>query len=144
MTGMQPAITQGLRVDGRKGNPVSLEGVVEGCGVKYLKVVDPFDTKNMIKVIKKAAEYVNDPEGGIAVIISRHPCVIGFKDAAIPEKMTVTVSDECTDCGFCRDRFECPALFRNPETEKTEINTVLCAECGVCIQVCPQKAIEKV
>jgi indolepyruvate ferredoxin oxidoreductase alpha subunit len=144
MTGMQPAITQGLRVDGRKGNAVSLEAVVEGCGVKYLKVVDPFDTKNMIKTIKKAADYVNDPEGGIAVIISRHPCVIGFKDLAIPEKISVRVSDECNDCGFCRDRFECPALCRNPETEKTEIDTVLCAECGVCIQVCPRKAIEEI
>jgi indolepyruvate ferredoxin oxidoreductase alpha subunit len=141
MTGMQPAITQGTRVDGRKGNPVSLETIVKGCGINYLKVVDPFDTKHMIEVIKEAAEYVNDPDGGIAVIISRHPCVIGFRDKAIPEKITVTVSDECDDCGFCHQRFECPAMVRNPETEKTEINTVLCAECGVCLQICPRDAV---
>ena len=98
----------------------------------------------MIKVIKDAAKYVNDPDGGIAVIISRHPCVIGFKDAAIPEKITVTVSEECDDCGFCHQRFECPAMVRNPENRKTEINTVLCAECGVCLQICPRNAVEKV
>ncbi len=143
MTGMQPAITQGERVDGRKGNAIALETIVRGCGVKYLKVVDPFDTNGMIQELKDAAAYVNDPDGGIAVIISRHPCVIGFKDLAIPERIAVTVSDDCDDCGFCHQRFECPAMVRNPETEKTEINTVLCAQCGVCLQICPRNAVVK-
>lgn len=143
MTGMQPAITQEERVDGSKGNAISLETIVKGCGVKYLKVVDPFDTKNMIQTVKDAADYVNDPDGGIAVIISRHPCVIGFKDQAIPEKIKVFVSDECDDCGFCHQRFECPAMIRDNESEKTRINTVLCAECGVCLQICPRNAVEK-
>lgn len=143
MTGMQPAITQGERVDGRKGNAISLETIIKGCGIDYLKVVDPYDTKNMIQTVKDAALYVNDPDGGIAVIISRHPCVIAFKDQAIPEKIKVRVSDECNDCGFCHTRFECPALVQDKENEKTEINEVLCAECGVCLQICPQHAIEK-
>lgn len=143
MTGMQPAITQGDRVDGRKGNPITLETIVKGCGVEYIKVVDPFDTKSMIKTVRDAAEYVNDPEGGVAVIISRHPCVIGFKDEAIPEKIEVCVTDECDDCGFCHMRFECPAMVRDEENEKTDINKALCAECGVCVQICPRNAVEK-
>lgn len=143
MTGMQPSITQGERVDGRKGNAIALETIVKGCGIKYLKVVDPFDTKKMIQMVKDAADYVNDPDGGIAVIIARHPCVIGFKDLAIPEKIEVNVSSDCDDCGFCHQRFECPAMYRDSETEKTEINKVLCAQCGVCLQICPQDAIEK-
>jgi indolepyruvate ferredoxin oxidoreductase alpha subunit len=143
MTGMQPAITQGDRVDGSKGKAIALETIVKGCGIEYLKVVDPFDTKNMIQTVKDAAKYVNDPDGGIAVIISRHPCVIGFKDEAIPEKIEVNISDDCNDCGFCRKRFECPALFEDKDEEKTQVNKVLCAECGVCIQICPQHAIEK-
>jgi len=143
MTGMQPAITQGERVDGRKGNAIALETIVKGCGVKYLKVVDPFDTKNMIQTVKDAADYVNDADGGIAVIIARHPCVIGFRDQAIPEKIKVSVSDECDDCGFCHQRFECPAMVRDNASEKTKINTVLCAECGVCLQICPGNAVEK-
>lgn len=141
MTGMQPAITQGVRVDGRKGNPIALETIVKGCGVEYLKVVDPFDIKNMIKTLKKAAAYVEEPDGGVAVIIARHPCVIGFKDQAIPEKIKVCVTDDCIDCGFCHKRFECPALVRNEKTEKTEINNALCVQCGVCLTVCPKNAI---
>ncbi|MBT7260054.1 MAG: indolepyruvate ferredoxin oxidoreductase subunit alpha, partial [Desulfobacula sp.] len=143
MTGMQPSITQGDRVDGRKGNAIALETIVKGCGIDYLKVIDPFDTKNMIQTVKDAAKYVNDPEGGIAVIISRHPCVIGFKDTAIPEKIKVKITDECNECGFCHLRFECPSMYSDKETGKTEINEVLCAECGVCLQICPQNAIEK-
>lgn len=144
MTGMQPAITRGKRADGSKGNAIALETIVKGCGVEYLKVLDPFDTRNMINVIKDASAYVNDPDGGVAVIISRHPCVIGFKDQAIPEKIPVNVTEECDDCGFCHLRFECPAMVRNAENEKTDINKALCSECGVCTQICPRNAIEKV
>jgi len=143
MTGMQPSITQGDRVDGRKGNAISLETIVQGCGVEYLKVVDPYDTQNMIQVVKDAYDHVTNPVGGIAVIISRHPCVIGFKDA-IPEKIEVRVNDECDDCGFCHQRFECPAMIRDTEKEKSEVNPVLCAQCGVCLTICPKDAIERV
>ncbi|WP_457552629.1 thiamine pyrophosphate-dependent enzyme [Desulfobacula sp.] len=143
MTGMQPAITQGIRVDGSKGNPIALETIVKGCGIDYLKVIDPYDTKNMIQTVKDAAQYVDDPEGGIAVIIARHPCVIGFKEKAIPEKIKVYISDECNECGFCLTRFECPALYQDKETGKTQINEVLCVECGVCLQICPQDAIKR-
>ncbi len=144
MTGMQPAITQGLRVDGSKGNAIALETIIKGCGIDYLKVIDPFDTKNMIKVVKDAAKHAEDPDGGIAVIISRHPCVIGFKDEAIPEKIKVDINDNCDECGFCHLRFECPALYQDKENNKTAIDRLLCVNCGVCIEVCPKGAIERV
>ena len=143
MTGMQPAITQIERVDGSCGNAIALETIVKGCGIDYLKVVDPYDTKNMVKTIKDAGRYAHDPEGGIAVIIARHACVIGFKNQAIPEKIRVTVTDDCDDCGFCHTRFECPALVRDVKTQMTKINPVLCVHCGVCINVCPKNAIVK-
>ncbi len=141
MTGMQPAITQDKRVDGRKGNSIELETIVRGCGVKYLKVVDPFDIKTMIKTVKDAAEYALSDEGSIAVIIARHACVIGFRDRAIPEIIPVKVTDDCNECGFCHKRFECPALYVDEKSGKTAVNHTLCAQCGVCINICPQGAI---
>lgn len=143
MTGMQPSITQANLVDGRQGNPIALENIVRGCGVNYLKVVDPYDTESMIQTVKDAHAHASDPEGGIAVIISRHPCVIGFKDA-IPEKIEVRVTDACNDCGFCHQRFECPALIRDADRKKTMIDPLLCVQCGVCLTICPQGAIERV
>jgi indolepyruvate ferredoxin oxidoreductase alpha subunit len=142
MTGMQPAITQGLRVDGRKGNAIALETIVKGCGVTYLKVVDPYDVKNTIDEIKAAHEWALSEEGGIAVIIARHPCVIGLRDQALTETFEVIVTDECDDCGLCHLRFECPAMKRNPEKEKTEIDPVLCSGCGVCLNICPKDAVQ--
>ena len=143
MTGMQPAITQGKRVDGTQGNAVQLETIIKGCGVDYIRVVDPYDTRNMIQEVKNAHAHVTDPDGGIAVIISRHPCVLGFKDANL-EKIEVMVSDDCDDCGFCHQRFECPAMVRNVTTKKTQIDPILCSHCGVCLTICPKGAIKTV
>ena len=107
----------------------------------YIKTVDPFDTKNMIKTVKEAAKYSVADDGGIAVIIARHACVIGFRKQALPEQIPVKVTDDCNECGFCHKRFECPALYEDKENEKTEINQALCAQCGVCLDICPQNAI---
>ena len=144
MTGMQPAITQGALVDGRKGNAIALETIVKGCGVDYIQVVDPYDIDHTIAEIKKAHAWAVSQEGGIAVIISRHPCVIGLRDQALPEIFEVEITDECDDCGLCHLRFECPAMVRNPEKKKTEINPVLCSGCGVCLHICPKHAVQTV
>ncbi|MBW2022515.1 MAG: 4Fe-4S binding protein [Deltaproteobacteria bacterium] len=141
MTGMQPTPGLGIRADGSKGRQISLEQVVRGCGVDFVEVVDPYDIRAMTKVVKRATEHVADPEGGIAVIIARHPCVIAYKGEAIPEPKRITVTEDCVDCNFCIERFECPALYRDEELGRTAVNPVLCTGCGVCIAVCPKGAI---
>ena len=141
MTGMQPTPGLGIRADGSKGKKIPLEKVVAGCGVDFIEVIDPYDLKGMGGLIKKASEYVNAPDGGIAVIIARHPCVIAYRQEAIPNKVKVTVTDDCTDCNFCLDRFECPALYKDETIGHTAVNQALCAQCGVCIQICPKGAI---
>ncbi len=144
MTGMQPTPGLGVRADGSKGRAISLEQVVRGCGVEFLEIVDPYDIKAMTRVVKKAAEYVSDPNGGIAVIIARHPCVIAYRDQAIPERKELTVTEDCVECNLCIERFECPALYRDEKLGRTAINPVLCSGCGVCIDVCPKGAIVEV
>ncbi|NNG01326.1 MAG: indolepyruvate ferredoxin oxidoreductase subunit alpha [Desulfobacteraceae bacterium] len=141
MTGMQPTPGLGIRADGSKGNQITLEQAVKGCGVDFLEVVDPYDIDSMKKVMKKAAEFTESPEGGIAVVIARHPCVIAYRDQAIPNKKRVTVTEDCIDCGYCRKRYECPALIRDPEVSRTAIDRQICADCGLCIEICPKKAI---
>ena len=141
MTGMQPTPGLGIRADGSKGKAISLERVVAGCGVDFIEVVDPYDIKAMTMLLKKSSKYVNDPSGGIAVIIARHPCVIAYPKEAITERKKVTVTDDCTECNFCLERFECAALYHDEELGHTNINQSLCAQCGVCLQVCPKGAI---
>ncbi len=141
MTGMQPAISTGIRADGSMGNAIALERVVAGCGIDFVEVVDPYDLKAMQTLLKKAADYVTDPGGGIAVIISRHPCLIDDRVGAVPTRIKVTVTDECDGCNFCHDRFECPALCRDESLERTAVDAMLCSQCGVCLHVCPKGAI---
>ncbi|MCD6297329.1 MAG: indolepyruvate ferredoxin oxidoreductase subunit alpha [Deltaproteobacteria bacterium] len=141
MTGMQPTPGLGIRADGSKGKAISLERVVAGCGVEFVEVVDPYDIKAMTKLLKKATEYVDSSTGGIAVIIARHPCVIAYPKEAIPERKSVTVTDDCTECNFCLERFECPALYHDEELGRTNVNQSLCTQCGVCLQICPKGAI---
>jgi indolepyruvate ferredoxin oxidoreductase alpha subunit len=141
MTGMQPTPSLGIRADGSEGNAVSIERAVAGCGVDYVEVVDPYDIPKMTEILKKAAEYVKEPQGGIAVIIARHPCIIAYKEGAIPEKKSVEITEACTECNFCIDRFECPAIYHDEELGRTSINQQLCSSCGVCLQICPKGAI---
>jgi indolepyruvate ferredoxin oxidoreductase alpha subunit len=141
MTGMQPTPALGIRADGSEGKAVSLERIVAGCGVDFIEVVDPYDIKKMTNLIKKASNYVNSLEGGIAVIIARHPCVIAYPEEAIPERKRVEVTDDCVECNFCLERFECPALYHDQALGRVSINRELCVNCGLCIQVCPKGAI---
>lgn len=143
MTGMQPTPALGIRADGSEGKAVPLERAVAGCGVDFIEVVDPYDLKHMTSTLKKAAEYIQEPEGGIAVIISRHPCLIAYREEAGPRKK-VTITEDCTECNFCLDRFECPALYHDEELGHTHIDASLCCGCGVCLEVCPKGAIVEV
>ena len=141
---MQPTPGIGIRADGSEARSISLERVVKGCGVDYIKVVDPYDLEGMNTVLKKAFEYTESKDGGIAVIIARHPCVINNHEKAIPKKIKVRVTDDCTSCNFCLERFECQALYYDHDLGRVNINRHICADCGLCIQVCPQKAIVEV
>jgi indolepyruvate ferredoxin oxidoreductase alpha subunit len=91
--------------------------------------------------MKKAVEYVKDPNGGIAVIISRHPCLIAYREEAIQDRVRVMVTDDCVECNFCIDRFECPALYHDENLGHTAVNQALCSGCGVCVEICPKGAI---
>ncbi len=141
MTGMQPTPALGVRADGSQGKAIPLERVVQGCGIDFLEVVDPYDIHAMSEHLKKATAYVNDRRGGIAVIIARHPCVIAYGDKAIPEKKKVMVTDDCEECNLCLERFGCPALYKDEALGRVAVDQALCNGCGVCLQVCPKGAI---
>ncbi|MFO7783287.1 MAG: thiamine pyrophosphate-dependent enzyme [Thermodesulfobacteriota bacterium] len=141
MTGMQPTPGLGIRADGSKGKQIPLERLVAGCGVDFVEEVDPYDLKAMGNVLKRAISYTEEPEGGIAVVIARHPCVIAYRGEAIPESIPVKVTEECDQCGLCIQRFECPALYHDEELGRTEVNRQICVQCGLCISVCPRGAI---
>jgi len=117
---------------------VSIEEVVKGCGVKWLKVVDPYEVKTTIEAVKEALD-----QPSISVIISRRECaLIAKRDAegAISKKHYID-QEACKKCRTCVDKFQCPAISSIDKVQT--IDGALCAGCGVCAQVCPHKAIKE-
>jgi len=91
MTGMQPTPETGITADGHPGQPLSIEELVKGCGVKYLRVVNPYDIKGMIREVKKAYHYTRQPDGGMAVVIARYPCITYQKDQRMHQPTRVDI-----------------------------------------------------
>jgi len=141
MTGMQPTPGLGITADGSKGVKIPLEELIRGCGIKWIRTIDPYDVKGLIKILKEAREYTQKSDGGIAVIIARHPCIIRYPEVCQVNRIVVEINDECNGCMYCIDFFECPALRPDESEDVVKIDRTLCIDCGVCIHVCPRGAI---
>jgi len=141
MTGMQPTPGIGITADGSEGKSIPLEGLVKGCGIRWLKTIDPYDVKGTVNLLKEAREHTQKEDGGIAVIIARHPCLIHYPEASQEKALKVVITEECNGCMYCVDFFECPALQPDKEANLVRIDRALCTDCGVCVQVCPRGAI---
>jgi indolepyruvate ferredoxin oxidoreductase alpha subunit len=141
MTGMQPTPSLGIRADGGAGRKIPLERLISGCGIDFIEVVEPYDLKQLRKTLRKAFAHVKNPQGGIAVVIARHPCIIAYRDSAIQSRKSITITDDCIACNHCLERFECPALYHDGDRDKTAVNPALCIGCAVCVDVCPKGAI---
>ena len=142
ITGMTGGQTNpGTPIDGM-GNPapeISIEGIARGSGASFVKTVDPFDLKETEEIFKEALQ-----SEGVAVVITKHPCAM-LTDAQNRKKginIKYTVNQEnCSKCLICIKKFTCPAMFVKKDGS-VNINPLLCDGCGVCVQVCPKKAIE--
>ncbi|MGD8537261.1 MAG: indolepyruvate ferredoxin oxidoreductase subunit alpha [Candidatus Aminicenantes bacterium] len=141
MTGMQPTPGIGLTAEGTEGQKIPLETLIQGCGVKWIRTIDPYDIEGMVQLLKEARDYTTSEDGGIAVIVARHPCIIHYPDRVRECRIEVTITEECNGCRYCVDYFECPALFMNEDKNIAEIDRSLCVDCGVCVKVCSRGAI---
>jgi len=141
MTGMQPTPGTGILPDGTPGKSLSILEIVKGCGVNYVKEIDPYDMKNFISSLKDAGEYIAGDNGGIAVIISKHPCILN-SGKKVKKVERIVFTEDCNGCRYCIKTFECPALIYNESRKKVFINDFICVNCGICAEVCPSKSIK--
>jgi len=138
MTGHQPHPGTGTTGMHTSTEKVSIEKVAEGCGVKYVKVVDPFKVKEAEATLKEALKH-----SGPSVIVFRSPCalmVVRERRRKGAKIVVCKITDKCTDCMTCIKLLGCPALIF--EDGKVGINEALCVACGLCASVCPYNAIE--
>ena len=143
MTGNQPTPATGIDACGHPRASISIEGLVKSCGVKFCRVGDPYDMPKFTKLLKSAHRHAR--EKGLAVVISRRPCLVDKRTKEVKrERIDVAVSAACDGCSYCIKQFECPAIEFDHADKRARINKLMCSGCGICIHVCPKKAIEKV
>jgi len=167
MTGMQPTPESGTTADGHPGKPLSLEELAKGCGVKYIRVVNPYDLKGMIQEVEKAYKYTQQRDGGMAVLIARYPCIIYQKEQlnvnpikveirhtpppekGLPQvksgemdKSLLPVFDEeaCGQCDTCM--IQCPEGAISKTENGYAIDYSKCIGCRTCVRECPTSAID--
>jgi indolepyruvate ferredoxin oxidoreductase alpha subunit len=138
MTGHQPHPGTGKSGMRTEANRILIEDVARGLGVKYVKVINPFEVKEATNILKEALK-----TPGPSVIVFRAPCTLLVlrerrKKGIKVEPMRVT--DECTNCMVCVKLTGCPALV--PKEGKLTIDETLCTACTLCMSVCPYTAIQ--
>jgi len=143
MTGGQPVPHQGFAADGSQTKAVAIEPLVLASGVEFLEVCDPYDKPEFDALLKKADAHIRKPDGGVAVIISRHGCIMDRKVRSGQESFQVSVVEHCIGCKKCVVAFECPALSMDSATNKAIVDQDRCIGCGTCIPICPVDAIVK-
>jgi indolepyruvate ferredoxin oxidoreductase alpha subunit len=132
MTGHQQNPTTGKTIRLEETNQVNLIKLAEAVGVKRIVVADPFDVKNFEAVVKAEVE-VDEP----SVIIAQRPCALLKTVKYIGN---CKINDNCKNCKLCM-KLGCPAI--SVQEGKVSIDKTQCNGCGLCINVCPFKAIEK-
>jgi indolepyruvate ferredoxin oxidoreductase, alpha subunit len=141
MTGHQPH--PGIAFEDNKPplKKVSIEKVVEGMGVEFIRVVNPNNIEETEEAIREAIKF-----DGPSVIISRAPCILmenrNKKSRGESIKVFKVNEDKCTACNVCVNTFACPAFYH--KGDKVAVDPGLCTGCGVCTQVCPFDAFEEV
>ena len=132
MTGHQPNPTTGFNVRGEIAPQLDVVKLCEAIGVPSVRVVDPFNMKELEQTIMEESE-----KDVPSVIIARRPCALLVKKKTVPCAIN---TDKCRKCGMCM-KIGCPAILK-AENGQVSIDASLCNGCGLCKEMCHFGAIE--
>jgi len=144
MTGFQsnPGICK--TATGEDAQVITIEAICAALGLK-VEICDPFDFAKTTATLLDKMDGRKMPR----VVIIRRECelVRYRREKNKPYQVYVDQSKcEGMDCGcnrYCYSVFNCPGLIWNEKTRKAEVDEAICSGCGVCMDVCPRKAISR-
>jgi indolepyruvate ferredoxin oxidoreductase alpha subunit len=132
MTGHQDHPATGRNIKAQPAPALDIVKLVEAVGVEHVRVVDPFNLKEVEKVLREETQ-----REAPSVVIAKRPCALLSKERSMPYRI---ISEKCKNCRACL-KLGCPAIENRDEG--IVINTALCNGCGLCTRVCYFSAIEK-
>lgn len=131
MTGHQHNPSTGFDIYGNPAPQLNLEKLCESMGIEHVRVVDPFNVKELEKVLKE--ETARDE---LSVVISRRPCALIVKQPGVPFNCDESA---CRNCGLCM-KIGCPAIIKTESGVR--VDPTQCVGCGMCANVCPFGALK--
>ena len=144
MTGMQPDPGTGRRANGEPSIRADIAMIARGCGVEYVRRLNPYDLSKMIEVLQEA---MNFP--GVSVVIAEAPCTT--QGVLILERPVQVDQDACMAGRGCEDtpcyhKVGCPSVLLSLDDvrPRISIDTATCVACGLCMDACPFEAIKPV
>jgi indolepyruvate ferredoxin oxidoreductase alpha subunit len=129
----------------------SIENICRALGVPWLRIEDSYNPKKLTRSIEEALK-----EKGLKVIIIKRECALQAHRWRMEEIKSLLAQGKyvqenvfqvfnCQLCEDCVKILSCPAIRRIEIDgyESMQIDEDRCIKCGVCYQICPNKAIHK-
>jgi indolepyruvate ferredoxin oxidoreductase alpha subunit len=136
MTGAQPTPANDYTADGDAATKISIPDLVRACGVKFVRIADPYRQDSFAGQLKEAHAFTQSPDGGVAVIVADRPCVLYDRSPIDADPLPVVITEACDGCRYCIEAFECPALVLRADRSRVDIDDAICVDCGQCIDAC--------
>ena len=132
MTGHQDHPGTGRTLMGETTIEASIEDIGRACGIKRVRVIDPYNQEQTQKII---TEELNADEPSL--IVSKGPCVLKERKVVVDKR----IIDEqlCKNCKACL-KLGCPAI-ESTAGGKPKVNQIVCEGCTLCEQMCKFGAI---
>ena len=143
MTGFQPHPGLAISAMGETVPAVDISKICSAIGAK-VAISDPFDLEGTSRTLTSLIA----ESGSLKVLILRQICALSPEKKG-KKKFLMQVNEELClgeNCGcnrLCTRIFRCPALTWDRIKKKAAVDEVICAGCGVCFSICPQKAITR-
>ncbi len=138
MTGHQPHPGTGRSAMGEPAPPLPIEAMARALGLA-VQIQDPLRTSETVESVYRLLQ-----TDGAKVLILRSPCALlpwvkrTHRAAVDPARC---IGEACGCARLCNRVFSCPALVWDRARGRARVDEVLCAGCGVCVDLCPRHAI---
>ncbi|HVB74765.1 MAG TPA: indolepyruvate ferredoxin oxidoreductase subunit alpha [Ktedonobacteraceae bacterium] len=143
MTGMQPDPGSGKRSDGTPSARADIAMIARGCGVEYVKRLNPYQLPEMIAALQDA---IRSP--GVSVVIADAPCTtqgVFINEPVQVDQQACLAGRGCEDTP-CYHKVGCPSVLLSLDNVAplVTIDTATCVACGLCVDACPFDAIKPI